>query len=256
MTISPLSELFHRLNLRECPRAVEELLSRLVHADRVVPTLGDRQIVHALGVPAEMYRVRTVLVGLGGEVVEDCSGPDLVLLEIAVGIVDGDGPERVHRHVFHRYRVRRFAVVLLDARHDVEGGRARQAAPAGARGDEMIDRPDLFLGAEGVGGVKSEFPQFAECLARDRQLIRVPIRRLERAGSAAADFDLVLRRVGLGQVIGIAGIVECADGHVRKARADLSSRSACRFPVSLQRSSNDPDSPHASTCSDRRSPAV
>jgi hypothetical protein len=83
----------------------------------------------------------------------------------------------------------------------------------------MIDRPDLFLGAERVGGVKAEGPQVAECLACDRELIRVPVRRLERAVAASADHDLVLRRMGLGQVIGIAGIVEGADGHVREARA-------------------------------------
>lgn len=79
---------------RKGPCAIENLLPRLVHADRVVPTFGDRQVIDALAVPAEMDGVGTVLVGLGGRVVVAVPS-EIVGFEIPVGIVDSDGPERI-----------------------------------------------------------------------------------------------------------------------------------------------------------------
>jgi hypothetical protein len=102
--------------------------------------------------------------------------------------------------------VRRLAVVLVDAAFNVEGSRARHTAPADRGVDQVVDRPDVFLADEREGGFKAQNRQIAVGLARSRELIRIPVRRVKGAVAPAADLGLVLGRVGLGQIIGIAAV--------------------------------------------------
>ena len=78
----------HRLGLRELPRAVQDFRTRAVEPHRVVPAIHDRQAVRNFAVAAaELDRNRAVRALLRGDVVERI-GIEVVLLEIAVGVVN------------------------------------------------------------------------------------------------------------------------------------------------------------------------
>jgi hypothetical protein len=118
-------KLLHRLNLRECLRAVQDLLSRLVDADGVVPALHDRNGIGLPGIAAEADRVGAVVVRLGRRVVEAVPA-EVIFLEIPVSVVNGDGPKGIDRHVLNRHGVGCLAVILVDATHLVVSGGAWQ----------------------------------------------------------------------------------------------------------------------------------
>ena len=122
---------------------------RAIEANRVVPARHDRQAVLDLAVAAtELDRDRAVAVLLCRNVVERI-GVEIVLLEVALCIVDTDRPERVDWNVLDVELVDGRAVVVF--RCDVQIGRILVGiASPGRRGsDEMPDRLDLRLCAEG-----------------------------------------------------------------------------------------------------------
>ena len=110
-------QLFHRLRCRKLPRAVENLLTRLIEPDDLFPAIHDRQVVGLIGIAAEMDGVTSIFAFLPGDVV-DRVGVVFVLHKVPLAVVDTDGPEPVHGDVFHGKRIRRLAVV--HRRCDVE----------------------------------------------------------------------------------------------------------------------------------------
>lgn len=118
------------LRRREVPRSVEYFGTRLIHPDRIVPAGCDGDAVDtAVAAATKMNGERTVRVRPGGNVVVAVHTP-LIGFQIAVGVVDRDGPERIHRHVFDRDRVGGAAVIFLNTTEDVKGRALRQSPPS------------------------------------------------------------------------------------------------------------------------------
>jgi hypothetical protein len=61
-----------RHDLGEGPRSIEDLCARLIHADGIVPAVGDVQIVDLIRVAAEMNGEGPVGIGFGGHIVVAC----------------------------------------------------------------------------------------------------------------------------------------------------------------------------------------
>ncbi len=140
-----------RLRNRKDPRPVQDFLARLVHARRVVPPFADRQTVHTTVLAAaEMDGEGPVIVRPGRDVVE-AVGTQLVFIDKAVGIVDGDRPEGIDRDVFHGYRMRA-SVILSGAPNFIERACSRQPTPSGSGPDKMIDRVGVLRRASPCPG--------------------------------------------------------------------------------------------------------
>jgi hypothetical protein len=109
----------HGLRLRQCPCSVQNFGARTIEAYHIIPAGHSRQAVGDFAVAAaELDGDRTVRAFLCCEIV-DRVRVALVLLKAAPGVVDGDRPEAVNRHVaIDSEFVNRLAVV--PARVDVE----------------------------------------------------------------------------------------------------------------------------------------
>src|SRR5436853_195366 len=84
-----------RQRLRKLPGAVENLLSRSIKTDGVVPALGDGDAVGRLPIPAPELDVdEAISILLPGDAV-DRVGIVLVLLVVTLRVVDADGPEGI-----------------------------------------------------------------------------------------------------------------------------------------------------------------
>src|SRR6185295_12366206 len=89
----------------EGPGPVEDLCVRLVETHDVVPALHEWQAVGSVvAASTEVDLDRAVLVRDGGDAV-DAVRVTVVRLEVPVGVVHGDRPERVDRNVLDRERV-------------------------------------------------------------------------------------------------------------------------------------------------------
>src|SRR5882724_66712 len=109
---------YHRLWLREFPRAVQDLRPGAIKAHHVIPAGHGRQAIGNFPVAtAELDGDRTVLTFLGGDIVERVR-VIRVLLEIAVGVIDADRPEAVDGDIPDVQPVHCVAVILR--RKDVE----------------------------------------------------------------------------------------------------------------------------------------
>lgn len=105
--------LFHWLSRWRGPVAFDDLPAGQVAADQIVPAILNRQVVACRWVAAEVDGRGAVGIGLRGHAVEGI-GVEMIGREEALFVVDGDRPERLHRHVLrHGERVGGLAVVLL-----------------------------------------------------------------------------------------------------------------------------------------------
>src|SRR5262249_23049635 len=98
---------------RERPLPVEYLRARAIEPHRVVPAGHGRQAVGDLPVAAaELDADGAVVALLRGDVVQRIGVPR-VRLEVAFGVVEADGTERVARNVPDGESIHRLPVVLL-----------------------------------------------------------------------------------------------------------------------------------------------
>src|SRR5216684_3504692 len=137
-----------RLRLRELPLAALDFGTRAIEPDGVVPALHDRQAIRTLAVAtAELNSDRTVGAFMAGDAI-DRVGLVWVVLVIALGIVEADGPEPVDGNVLHVELVDGRAIVLR--RRDIEIDRILVgiATPGRRRSDQVPDGIDIRLGAE------------------------------------------------------------------------------------------------------------
>src|ERR1044072_3563871 len=80
----------HRLCLGKFPFAVKDLVARAIEAHHVGPALHDRDAIRNLAVAsAELHRNDAIGVLFRGNAVQRV-GIVLVLLQMAVGVIDGD----------------------------------------------------------------------------------------------------------------------------------------------------------------------
>src|SRR5580658_7703468 len=136
------------LRLGELPFAVQDFGARSIEPHRVIPALHDWQAVRNLAVAAaELHADRTVGVLFRRDIVERV-GVVFILLEVAVGVVQPDGPKRFDRNVLDVELIDRRGVIFR--RRDAQIGRipVRISAPAGRGADQMHDRIDFALWPE------------------------------------------------------------------------------------------------------------
>src|SRR5258708_2602031 len=89
------------LSLGKSPSAIQNLGAEPIEAHRINPALRDRQTIGSCTVAAaELDGHRAVFALLCGDVVNGI-GVKLVGLEVALGVVDGDRPEGIDRHVLN-----------------------------------------------------------------------------------------------------------------------------------------------------------
>src|SRR5689334_24651730 len=98
-----------------------------------------------------------VRIGCRGDVV-DAVGVSIVLVEEAGGVVDGDRPEAVNRHLSHCELVVAGDGAGIDAH--VARFAVWQTAPPSGGCDEVPNSVDLVSGAEGVVEVADVLGQF------------------------------------------------------------------------------------------------
>ncbi len=123
----------------EGPRTVHDFLARFIHPHGVVPTLADRQAVDAsILTTAKMDGDGSVVVGFGRYVIVAIDA-EIVRVDKAIRIVDGDRPESVYRNVLDRERIGR-SVAFLDDFKVIDGILLRQAAPPGGSPYEVLQR--------------------------------------------------------------------------------------------------------------------
>ncbi len=201
------------LSFGELPASFQDFLARSVHPCGVVPALDDGQAVRDLAVAsAELDSHRTIRVLLGRDVI-DRVGVVVVLLEEALGVVQADRPERIHRNVaWHRQFVDGLAIVLFWREAGVARVLVRIAAPAGGRADQVVDGVDLILPAEGAVEARV-LGQGEQDVANLLQAGFIPVGQLELAGVLLVKLDRVLQFVDRLKVLGVRGIHQGADGH-------------------------------------------
>jgi hypothetical protein len=104
-----------RLGFGKGPLAAQDIFPRGAHARRIVPPWRLRGAVDsAVVAAAEVQCPGAIRVCLGGDAVITLNV--LVIgLEVALGVVDCDGPESSHRHVTKVEGIQGFDVIVLDA---------------------------------------------------------------------------------------------------------------------------------------------
>ena len=102
-----------------------------------------------------MDRVGTIVVRRGRGIVIAVA-IEIVGGEKAVGVVNGDRPKGVHRHVTDRDHIGRFTVVHVDGSDDAFGHRGRLPSPA-RDPDQVAKRVYLAASAEGLAGLKADY---------------------------------------------------------------------------------------------------
>ena len=101
----------------------------------------------------------TARVLLRGNVVDRLGVVD-VLLKETLGVVDGDGPEAIHRHLArHIHLEDGFAVVLLGRDAGIARILIRIGATPGGSDDQMLDRIDMAARSHRVIESAAEFSE-------------------------------------------------------------------------------------------------
>src|SRR4029079_18216077 len=126
---------------------------------------------------------RAVVVRGGGDVVHAVRVP-VVRLEETRLVVDGDRPEPVHGHVPDGHRVLAVAWQTGE-RALVDRLVGRKTTPPRGRADQVVDRVDLVLAAEGGAlrpGYRCTEPlrQLEDCRPRLVEAVLVPVGHHER----------------------------------------------------------------------------
>src|SRR6516165_9465863 len=99
----PDANSIHGLSLGKSPGAMQNLGAGPIEAHRINPALRDRQTIGSCTIAAaKLDGHRAVFALLRGDVVNGI-GVKLVRLEVALGVVDGDLPEGIYRHVLNLY---------------------------------------------------------------------------------------------------------------------------------------------------------
>jgi hypothetical protein len=139
-----------RLRLGEFPGAVEDFFSRRIETHCVIPTRHDRQAVGNLAVAtAELHGNRTVAAFLRRDVVQGI-GVVRIGFQVTLRVVNRDRPERIHRDCSDIELVNSRAIVLGRRHTDISRVFFRIATPPSSSADQVIDRIDLLLAAEGM----------------------------------------------------------------------------------------------------------
>src|SRR5215831_8044431 len=144
-----LKRSIHWLRLGEFPGAVQNFGAGAIEPRRPIPSIHNRQAIRNLAVAAaELDRHRAVRVLCCGDVIE-IIGVILILLEIALRVIDADGPESVDRHSCGNGQpIDRLAVIPGGRVADIKRDRLRVAAPTRRSAYDMPYRVDLTLLAE------------------------------------------------------------------------------------------------------------
>src|SRR5882724_9953448 len=219
--VSDQKRSIYRLRLRKGPSAIQDLRPRTIEAHRIVPAFHDRQAFGELaGATAELDIDGSVRALGRGDIVERVRVV-IVLFVVSGGVVEADGPETIDRHVLDAELVDRGAVVLVWGDVQIRGVLVGIAAPARRGPDQVADRIDLLLGAEGLLEVRYRGAEHEKRIPDLLLARRVPTGDLEAAGTRLLDLDRILQGVDLVEVLRVRRVDERADRDRDIARADL-----------------------------------
>lgn len=128
------------MSLRKYPSTVENLRTRPIEPNQVIPTWCDRQAVRGFTITAELDGHGTVGISLGRDTV-DRIGVKWVLFEVAVGVIDGDRPEAIYRYILDGEPMYGLSVIFLW--RDIQIGSPESHSAAHALAQRPSDPPNL-----------------------------------------------------------------------------------------------------------------
>ncbi|MND94533.1 hypothetical protein D3C80_867530 [compost metagenome] len=132
-----------RRGLRKMPGAFQYVCMRFVKSHHVVPPRSDRQAIDdSVIATAELHGDAAIALAFCGQVVK---GVDIlrVAFKITGRIIDTDGPESVHRHVFGRQFIMGGSIISCRRYSQVKSVLRGVSAPGRRTSDEMANRIDL-----------------------------------------------------------------------------------------------------------------